>query len=86
MSLNENQQKVLDLICSHSGGIDIHDLIERSGLDYPEIEHIARELNYKGFRVCALKIGADNSDPRFKPWIKRLFLSAYDENYETLIN
>jgi hypothetical protein len=76
MSLNEQQQTVLNLICSEGGGIDIHDLMNNSGLSYPEINHIARELISKGYMIRAISVGG---------YLKRLFLSPYDKNYENLI-
>jgi hypothetical protein len=85
MALNANEQKVLDLICRHPGGMDINDLIDESGLSYKEIEYSAYALVSKGYRVTATSIGEINSS-RFSGWIKRLLLSPYDKDYKKLIS
>jgi hypothetical protein len=85
MNLTERQQSLLNIICSCTGGVDIQEAMKATGLSYPDIEKTAYELISKGIQISATKIGEHHPDPRFNGWIKRLFLSPYDRNYNQLI-
>jgi hypothetical protein len=76
MTLNETQQKVLNIICSHGGGKKVREIETTTGLTYKQIIDISRQLIAKGYQIRAIGVGG---------WIERLFLSPYDKDYKTLI-
>jgi hypothetical protein len=76
MALNENEQTVLDLICSRGGGVSIQYALEQSGMDYKTFMDTVQQLIWKGYKLAGYRVGH---------WIQRVYLSPYDKNYETLI-
>jgi hypothetical protein len=83
MNLTEREQKVLDCICIRGGGVDIHEAMDATGLDYSTLVRTVYELISKGYEIRALSIGK-----RLRGgdgWIKRLFLSPYDRRHKELI-
>lgn len=82
MNLTETQQKFLDTVCSQPGGVDIHEAMELTGYDYKTLEKTAYELISKGIEVKALPI-CEGIRPG--GWIKRFYLSPYDQRYNELI-
>lgn len=86
MSLTETQQRFLDVICIRGGGVDVHEAMEMTGFDYRTLEKTAYDLISKGYQIRGLTIGDMYTvDPRFRGWIKRFYLSPYDQKYNELI-
>lgn len=81
----ETKETLLNAICSRSGGVDIYEAMERTGMSYKQIEREIHQLMGKGYQLTALPFGCYNPGSRFSGWIKRIYLSPYDPKHKDLI-
>jgi hypothetical protein len=86
MTLTPTEQKVLDCICIRGGGVDIHEAMNNTELDYKELNQTLYNLISKGYQIRALSAGG-HYDPRsrFSGWTQRIYLSPSDKRYGELI-
>lgn len=77
MELNEMQEKLLSLVCSHGGGITVLKAMEETGLDYPGILDNVKALCSNGYQIGAINVGRT---------IYRLYLSPYDSKHTQLMD
>lgn len=75
--LSNKQKQFMEAITRQGGGLNIHELMDETGLTYEEVENIIYTLHYKGIQLTILRLSHRDT-------IKRVYLSPYDETYKKI--
>lgn len=80
--LSEKQKQYMELVTEEPGGIDVHELIERTGWTYKEIEDLTFSMEKEGIKLLAFRVGQNN---QYTGWLNHFTLSPVDKTYKNMM-